>query len=385
MPSPATSSRPTAATASTSRATRRGPVLQGNYIGVDQTGTQPLGNAGSGISIDLSPGPPSAARRSDRGNVISANARPGISIQGSATSGAAMLGNLIGTDQSAVCSPWATGPTAWIVSGMSAVTIGGTSPGPATHLGQRRRGHRAAWPTTAATSSQGNFIGTDLQRLQPAGQRTGIARRGRLGEQHDRRHRHRRRQHHRLQRGHRRGRSLHRRGRQQIRLNSMFGDAGPGIVRGQCRGDAAITPCSRASPARAARPTSAAPSPARRAPRTLLDFYVLSSFGDRFYGEGRYLLGSSPVTTDGSGNASFSFAFPTPAQGADLHLRDGHRSERQHLGVLPRLRHRPEADGHHQLHHFDGRRGRAGPVRWHRVARSPGEPAHLYLDVRAIP
>src|SRR5262249_24079846 len=47
-----------------------------------------------------------------------------------------------------------------------------------------------------------------------------------------------------------------------------------------------------------------------------LDFFTLSSMNASGYGEGRYLLGSAPLSTNPSGDASFSFAFPTPSQGA---------------------------------------------------------------------
>ena len=47
-----------------------------------------------------------------------------------------------------------------------------------------------------------------------------------------------------------------------------------------------------------------------------LDFYTLSTLNTKGYGEGRYVLGSATVMTDSSGNATFSFAFPTPSAGA---------------------------------------------------------------------
>ena len=63
--------------------------IQGNYIGTDLTGTQPLGNVGTGLSafssapIDLS------------GNVISANGFDGVILY---NSGSTVQGNEIGTD-----------------------------------------------------------------------------------------------------------------------------------------------------------------------------------------------------------------------------------------------------------------------------------------------
>ena len=47
-----------------------------------------------------------------------------------------------------------------------------------------------------------------------------------------------------------------------------------------------------------------------------VDFYTLSSINASGYGEGRYVLGSTSVMTDVTGNADFVFQFPTPAGGA---------------------------------------------------------------------
>ena len=81
-----------------------------------------------------------------------------------------------------------------------------------------------------------------------------------------------------------------------------------------------------------------------------LDFYTLSSINASGYGEGRYVLGSATLTTDGSGNATFSFAFPTPSRRRPVRDGDGHRSERQHLRILAGVRDRPAADGQDRVH-----------------------------------
>ena len=47
-----------------------------------------------------------------------------------------------------------------------------------------------------------------------------------------------------------------------------------------------------------------------------IDFYTLSSLNASGYGEGRYVLGSTTVTTNGTGNVNFVFLFPTPSGGA---------------------------------------------------------------------
>ena len=73
-------------------------LVQGNYIGTDQTGTKPLGNTGSGVSVDDASGVTIGGTAQGAGNVISANAQAGVSIAGTATTGVVILGNRIGTD-----------------------------------------------------------------------------------------------------------------------------------------------------------------------------------------------------------------------------------------------------------------------------------------------
>ena len=62
-------------------------LIQGNYIGVDQTGAKPLGNGGDGLSIDAAPGITIGGTVQGAGNVISANALAGLLIEGGGQSG----------------------------------------------------------------------------------------------------------------------------------------------------------------------------------------------------------------------------------------------------------------------------------------------------------
>ena len=81
-----------------------------------------------------------------------------------------------------------------------------------------------------------------------------------------------------------------------------------------------------------------------------LDFYALSLANASGFGEGRYVLGTKPVTTDGSGNANFTVSFPTPAEGVAVRFRDGDRPQWQHVGILARLWHRHAAHGSDRLY-----------------------------------
>ena len=69
-----------------------------------------------------------------------------------------------------------------------------------------------------------------------------------------------------------------------------------------------------------------------------LDFYTLSENNASGYGEGRYLLGSKPLTIDASGTAGFSFSFPTPPQGTKLVTATATDAGRKYVGILARIR-----------------------------------------------
>jgi hypothetical protein len=74
--------------------------IQGNYIGVDITGAAPLGNTNRGVIMDANVTIGGTA--AGAGNVISANGGIGIVLGGSATSTFAVVqGNFIGTDPTA--------------------------------------------------------------------------------------------------------------------------------------------------------------------------------------------------------------------------------------------------------------------------------------------
>src|SRR5207249_1228846 len=74
-----------------------GNLVQGNFIGTDATGTQPLGNAADGVRVvDTGPAVSASPRNTIAGNVISANTA-GVEVQGNA-GGTTILANRIGTD-----------------------------------------------------------------------------------------------------------------------------------------------------------------------------------------------------------------------------------------------------------------------------------------------
>ena len=106
-----------------------GNLVQGNFIGTDVSGTQAVGNVGDGIVLSSAPdntvGGTTAAAR----NVISGNGKYGVVIESSPSTGNLVQGNFIGTDVSGT-SPLGNANHGVIIQvGASANTIGGTAAG----------------------------------------------------------------------------------------------------------------------------------------------------------------------------------------------------------------------------------------------------------------
>ena len=102
-------------------------LIQGNFVGVDQTGAKPLANEGDGTSIGAAAGITIGGTAQGAGNVISANLGTGLSIQGAAP-GAALLGDLIGTDESGT-NALGNGTYGVYIDDTAGVIVGGTVAG----------------------------------------------------------------------------------------------------------------------------------------------------------------------------------------------------------------------------------------------------------------
>ncbi len=139
--------------------------IQGNYIGTDATGLNPLPNTVAGVTVDTGSssnliGGMSAAAR----NIISGNGIPydyGVIIAGPGTSGNVVEGNFVGVGADGLTAV----PDYWGIvcsSGATNNTFGGTTPGARNIIsGNLDEGLRLTDPGTTANVVQGNFIGTD--------------------------------------------------------------------------------------------------------------------------------------------------------------------------------------------------------------------------------
>lgn len=135
--------------------------VEGNYIGLDATGTLPIPNEGTGVALfsgvqqNIIGGSTPGA-----GNVISSNAQDGIVIIDSDTSGNTVAGNLIGLDAVGTSERPNGGSGVYIFGGAHDNIIGGTSASARNFLsGNDGDGVTISDSKTNNNRVQGNAIG----------------------------------------------------------------------------------------------------------------------------------------------------------------------------------------------------------------------------------
>ena len=124
-------------------------TIQGNLIGTNASGTNPLGNQDGGIAVDSFFTPPQlviGGTQPGAGNVIAGNGSDGIDLANN-TSGNLIEGNFIGTNAGGSSTLGNAGVGIWITNDSSNNTIGGTAAG--------------AGNTIAYNQSGGVFVGSD--------------------------------------------------------------------------------------------------------------------------------------------------------------------------------------------------------------------------------
>jgi hypothetical protein len=144
-----------------SEASTSGNVIAGNLIGTDATGTLALANVSRGVDIGNAPGNIIGGDTADERNVISGNDSSGISISGSYATGNVVSGNYIGTD---VLGTSALPNQRGIVIGLEAKdnTLGGDTVGERNVIsGNVMEGIFIAELGTTGNKVIGNLIGTD--------------------------------------------------------------------------------------------------------------------------------------------------------------------------------------------------------------------------------
>jgi parallel beta-helix repeat protein len=144
-------------------------LIQGNYIGIDATGTLKRANS-NGITISNCSNNTIGGTTASARNIISGNTFDGISINGA---GNQVQGNFIGTNAAGTAGI-DYGTYGVEVFGSAASTnnvIGGTVPGAGNLISGNSTGVRTSSP---GNSIQGNLIGTDLSGKLAVGNLTGV-------------------------------------------------------------------------------------------------------------------------------------------------------------------------------------------------------------------
>ena len=139
-----------------------GNLIQGNYIGIDATGSADLGNSLNGIIILGSSNNSVGGASEGARNVISGNNQQGIFVQFNGSSGNRVEGNLIGTDATGAADVGNTFSGVFMVNGATGNIIGGSSSGARNVIsGNNINGVQSSLGASANTI-QGNYIGTDI-------------------------------------------------------------------------------------------------------------------------------------------------------------------------------------------------------------------------------
>jgi parallel beta-helix repeat protein len=229
-----------------------GNVVQGNLIGTDRTGTAALGNHEDGIFLDSAPGNTIGGSTTGAGNVLSANTWKGIRIAGSTAIGNVVQGNLIGVGSDGATSLGNHEDGVWIVNAVN-TTIGGTGPGEGNVIAH------SGW--------NGVFISGS----------------GAIGN--------------------------------SVRGNSMYANNAAGIVLDSGANNHQTFPTLIAAGA-VGTSTGVVGTLSSLANNSFsVDFYASAAAHPSGFGEGQRYLGTATVSTDASGNATFSMLLPALGPG----------------------------------------------------------------------
>jgi CSLREA domain-containing protein len=295
-----------------------GTTVQGNRIGTNAAGTALLGNSQFGVYIDRAPSNTIGGTTAGAGNVISGNNNIGVLIEGLVADGNTVQGNYIGTDAAGTAN-LGNGAHGVFINGSSDNTIGGTAAG-AGNVISGNNAYGVAISGGFNNAVQGNLIGTDaIGSSALANANSGVfilAHNTTIGG---------------AQAGAGNtiafnggpGVTVGLGGGNVIRGNSIHSNGGLGIdlagdgVTANDPGDGDTGPNELQNFPELVSASGAGTSvlvegTLNSTPNTdfELDFYKNDECDPSLHGEGQTFLGSTTVTTDGSGNVSFSETVP---------------------------------------------------------------------------
>lgn len=142
-----------------------GTVLLNNYIGLDPTGTVPMGNAENGLSLNAAPNTTIGGTGTLDGNRIADHNFHGIVLNGG-SSNIDILGNVIGTNAAGTLA-FGNDDSGVIVINSSNVRIGGTATGAGNLLSGSLSEYGVFVISASDVVMEGNNIGTDITGTLP--------------------------------------------------------------------------------------------------------------------------------------------------------------------------------------------------------------------------
>ncbi|MEM8499380.1 MAG: LamG-like jellyroll fold domain-containing protein [Pseudomonadota bacterium] len=143
-------------------------TIVGNFIGTDVAGTAALANTGSGIFVINSNGNQIGGLNAADRNVVSGNIAHGIVLH-NGTSINQIQGNFIGVASDGVTALGNSGAGIYLINGAANNTIGGTTASAGNTVSANNRGIHFIFANTDFNTVQGNFIGTDASRTVDLG------------------------------------------------------------------------------------------------------------------------------------------------------------------------------------------------------------------------
>ena len=138
-------------------------LVQGNYVGIDESGTMSSPNVNDGVGLDISSDNTIGGTTPGAGNVISANHNHGVDFFGGNSN--VVQGNFIGTDWTGT-QPLTNLGNGVLLDGASNDTIGGTTAGAGNIIGRNNLNGIFILDGSTANLVQGNSIGTDVSGTQ---------------------------------------------------------------------------------------------------------------------------------------------------------------------------------------------------------------------------
>jgi parallel beta-helix repeat protein len=154
----------------------RGNTVEGNFIGTDAIGEASLGNAQDGVELNGSGDNTIGGTAPGTGNVISGNTRDGVFLHDTGASGNVLAGNFIGTDALGTSNLNNGAEGVEISLGGNGNTIGGTAAGARNVIsGNADNGILIRDGGTTGNLVQGNVIGADTTGAALGNNGAGVA------------------------------------------------------------------------------------------------------------------------------------------------------------------------------------------------------------------